>query len=157
MQYALLGVVVVGLAVAIAQTSLRHRRTAALRKEAKGQAIAFQIRLDHVRVMGSGWTDLKGEMVLIVRADAFEVSATTPLLGTIFGMDYYFRAPDTTIEVSESPSFLKKRLWIVVSGKQGTSRTELAITSENHLYDAWAAFVRAGVVPIGSPPPIPST
>ncbi len=157
MQYVLLGVVVVGLAVAIAQTSLRRRRTAALRGEAKGQVIAFQIRLDRVKVMGSGWTDLKGEMVLIVRADTFEVSAATPLLGIIFGMDYYFRAPDTTIEVSESPSFLKKGSWIVVRGKQGTSRTELAITSENHLYDAWAALVRAGAVPIGSPPPIPST
>jgi hypothetical protein len=44
MQYALLGVVVAGLAVAIVQTSLRRRRTAALRREAKGHAIAFQIR-----------------------------------------------------------------------------------------------------------------
>jgi hypothetical protein len=107
--------------------------------------------------MGSGWTDLKGEMVLIVHDDTFEISAATPLLGTIFGMDYYFRAPDTTIEVSEFSSFLKKRPWIAVRGKQGTSRTELAITNENHLYDAWAALVRAGAVPIGSPPPIPST
>ena len=83
-------------------------------------------------------------MVLIVRADTFEISAATPLLGIIFGMEYYFRAPDTTIEISELPSFLKKRLWIVVRGNQGTSRTELAITNESHLYDAWAALVRAG-------------
>jgi len=91
-------------------------------------------------------------MALTVRADTFEVSSVTPLIGIAFGMDYSFLARETTIEVSQSPSFVHKQDWIVVKGQQGGRRTELAVASEGHLPDAWAALVSAGAVPIGSPP-----
>jgi hypothetical protein len=97
-------------------------------------------------------------MALIVRTDTFEVSAITASFRAFFGMDYYFRAHDTTIEMGELPliSFIRKKNFIIVRGQQGNRRTELAINSENYLYDAWVALalVRAGAVPIGPPPPI---
>ncbi len=69
-------------------------------------------------------------MALTVRADTFEVSSVTPLIGIAFGMDYSFLARETTIEVSQSPSFVHKQDWIVVKGQQGGRRTELAVASE---------------------------
>jgi hypothetical protein len=97
-------------------------------------------------------------MALIVRTDTFEVTATTQLFQIIFGMEYYFRARDTTIEVGELPSFsfVGKKNWIIVRSQQGDRRTELAIASKNYLYDAWVALNRAGAVPLGPPPAIPS-
>jgi hypothetical protein len=95
-------------------------------------------------------------MALIVRTDTFEVSAITASFRAFFGMDYHFRARDTTIELAELPliSFIRKKNFILVRGQQGNRKTELAINSENYLYDAWVALVRAGAVPIGPPPPI---
>lgn len=154
MQYVLLGLVVAVFAVAAVRTWLSHRGTVPLRRETEGQEITFQLRLDHVKVSG---TNVKGAMALIVRTDTFEVSAITVPFRAFFGMDYHFRAAETTIEIGEIPlfSFIQKRNWIIVRGQQGGKRTELAIASENHLYDAWVALVRVGAVPVGPPPPVP--
>jgi hypothetical protein len=154
MQYVLLGLVAGVFAVVLIQDRLGRRRSATLRHEVEQQGISFRMRLDRVKVMGSGWTDVKGGMALIVRADTFEVTCPTPLLRAIFAMEYYFRAAETTIEVSGSPSFIREHAWIVVTGQDGGKRTEIAMASEMHLYDAWVALVRAGTVPVG-PPPVP--
>jgi hypothetical protein len=153
-QYALLGIVVIGFVIIGVRTWRRNHGAVLLRRETGAQEVTFQLRLDHAKAMGSGWTDLKGEMALIVRTDTFEVSATVPLFRAIFPMDYYFRARDTTIEVGELPAFIQKMNWIVVRGQQGGMKVEVAFASRNHLYDAWVALVRAGAVPIGPPPPI---
>jgi hypothetical protein len=151
----LLGLVAGAFVVDFIQDWLRRRRTAGLGREVEQQGISFRIRLDRVKVWGSGWTDLKGGMALIVRTDTFEVSCPTPLFRVIFAMEYHFRAAETTIEVSGSPSFIRKQAWIVVTGQHGGKRTELAIASEMHLYDAWVALARVGAVPVGPPPPVP--
>jgi len=157
LQYVFLGVVLSGMAVGAIRTWLIYRRTVPLRLEAMGQEITFRLRLDRVKVYGSGWTDLKGATALIVRADTFEVSAITVPCRAFFGMEYYFRARDTTIEMGELPlvSFILKKTWIIVRGLHGNRRIELALNSENYLYDAWVALVRAGAVPVGPPPAIP--
>jgi hypothetical protein len=156
MQYALLGLVVVIFVGAGVRTWRDHRATVPLSRETEGQEITFQLRLDHVKVWGSGWATANGAMALIVRTDTFEVSAITASFRAFFGMDYHFRARDTTIELAELPliSFIRKKNFIIVRGQQGNRKTELAINSENYLYDAWVALVRAGAVPIGPPPPI---
>lgn len=155
MPYALLGFGIVVVVVGSVRTWLAHRGVVALRRETGGEEITFQLRLDHVKAVGrSGSSSLRGAMTLIVRTDTFEVSAITTPFRAFLGMDYYFRARDTTIEVSEYPSFVQKMDWIVVRGQQGGMRAELAIASENYLYDAWVALVRAGAVPLGPPPPI---
>jgi hypothetical protein len=75
-----------------------------LRRETEGQEVAFRLELDHVKKVGrSGSADVRGTMALIVRADTFEVSAVTPLLRISFGLDFWFRARDTTIDLVSSP------------------------------------------------------
>ncbi len=159
MQYVFLGLVLTVLTVAVVGTQLRRRKNVPLRQQVEGQEITFRLRLDNVRELGkSGSTDVKGGMALIVRTDTFEVTAITPLFQIIFGMEYYFRARDATIEVGVLPSFsfVRKKNWIIVRSQQGGRRTELAIASKNYLYDAWVALARAGAVPLGAPPAIPS-
>jgi hypothetical protein len=158
MGYVFFGLVLTLLAVVAVRTWLSYRSTVPLRRETAGQEITFEIRLDHVKVFGSGWTDVKGAMVLIVRTDTFEVSAVAVPFKAFFGMDYYFRARDTTIELGELPSisYFLKKTWLIIKGQSGNRKLELAFNSENSVYDVWVALIRAGATPIGSPPPIPS-
>jgi hypothetical protein len=93
-------------------------------------------------------------MVLVVRGDTFEVCCTVPLFRVVSAMEYYFRARETTIEVSGVPSFMRKVDWILIRGQQRGKRTEIAVASQDYLYDAWVALVRAGAVPAGPPPPV---
>ena len=153
MQYVFLAVFVALLVVVAVQTRRTHRDTIPLRREAERQDISFQLRLDHVKVDGA---NAKGAMALTVRTDTFEVSALTPALRA-FGLDCYFRAAETTIELGEIPlvSYIRKRTWIIVRSQQGRRKTEVALASDNHLYDAWVALVRAGATPLGPPPPVP--
>jgi hypothetical protein len=162
MQYVFLALVLTVITVAVVRTQLERRDNVPLSREAQGQEITFRLRLDNVRVFEkSGASDVKNVgMVLVVRADTFEVSATTPLFRSIFGLDYCFRARDTTIEMGELPPvalFGQKMAWILVRGQRAGPTTALALASKDYMYDAWVALVRAGAVPIGPPPPIPSS
>jgi len=159
MQYVFLALVLTVLTISVVRMQLGRRDSVPLRREAEGQEITFRLRLDNVRVFEkSGAADARGGMALIVRTDTFEVTATTQLFRSIFGMEYYFRARDTTIEMGELPPlslFGGKKAWILVRGQRGSRTTGLAIASKNYMYDAWVALVGAGAVPIGPPPPMP--
>jgi hypothetical protein len=160
MQWVFLALVLTGITVVVVRTQLERRDNVPLRQEAERQEITFRLRLDRVRVFEKwGAADAKGSgMALIVRTDTFEVTATTPLFRSVFGMEYHFRARDTTIEMGELPKlalFDGKKTWILIRGQPGGGITGLAIASKDYQYDAWVALVRAGAVPIGPPPAIP--
>jgi hypothetical protein len=69
-------------------------------------------------------------------------------------MEYYFKANETFIEVSQAPSMISKRNWIIMAGRHDGKEIKLAITGgiEAQLYDIWNALTAVGAVPIGPPP-----
>lgn len=154
MQYALLACVVVGLTIVYGRIVLRRRRETPLRHEIRAQGITFRTGLDHIRTVTSrGWrTGPYGLIELIVRADGFEISSAIPPVRVALGLEYYFRARDTTIEVSRLPSGIYKSDWIVITDQRLDKVTKLAITQKNNLYETWNALVRVGAVPLGPPP-----
>ncbi len=154
MQYALLVCGVVGLTIIYGRIVLRRRREAPLRREIRAQSITFRTELGHVKTMTSRgwWTGPYGLIELIVRTDGFEVSSAIPPVRVALGLEYYFRACDTTIEVSQLPSGVYKRDWIVIKGQQLDKEVQLAIAQKSSLHEAWNALARAGAVPIGPPP-----
>ena len=158
MQYVFLAVVLAGVAVSLGQVWLRRRREAPLRREMRGQDVTFRVRLPKVKVSeGYGWPrwlSLNSSMALYVRGDSFDISSTIPPIRVVMGMEYYFKASETSIETSREPSRSAALNWIIVTGRQRGEKIKLAITNRNEgrLHDAWNALVAAGAIPIGPPP-----
>jgi hypothetical protein len=153
---AIVAVVIVG--TTIGGVLLQRRRETPLRREVRSKAITFRISLPQVKERQSigfpRWLALNSIMALYVRGDAFEISSTIPPFRVIIGVEYYFRAPETTIEVTQEPSALSKMDWIVVTGRRDGEEVKLAITTRDpsQLHESWNALAAAGSVPIGPPP-----
>jgi hypothetical protein len=157
MQYVLLVVVLAGVAIGLGQVWLKRRREATLRRAKRSQNVTFCTRLPQVKVKeGYGWPtwlSLNSSMALYVRGDSFDISSTNLLIRVVMGMEYYFKASETSIEASRDPSQDSALNWIVVTGNQRSAKIKLAITHGNEglLHDAWNALVAAGSIPIGPP------
>ena len=86
---------------------------------------------------------------LIVRGDMFQVGNV--FSAVVMGVEYYFRARETTVEVSRDPLGIygidSKREWIVVTGTQDGRDFRLEMTKKYFLDDVWNALVRAGAAP----------
>jgi len=134
------------------------RRKALLRREIRARAITFRAALDHVAVMEPGWLSpgsdfevpISNQVELIVRADAFEVSSASSFGRVVMGLEYFFRARETSVELNR----LIPRIYgtdmpprIVVRGWQGGKKIQLTITQEHDPLEIWNALTEAGAVP----------
>ena len=159
MQYAVLAVIV-AVALAVLVSGLRAwSRNALLRREMRTRAITFRTELDWVKVPDPPWWapwapgEGRRPMDLVIRGDMFRV-------GLRFGLapQYYFRAPETTIELSRNPLRISgaqtRREWIVVTGRQAGREVRLPMATRYFLDKVWNALVTAGAVPTsGGPSP----
>ena len=158
MQYVFLAIVLAGVAVSFGQVWHKRRREAPLRREIRSQGVTFRIRLPQVKVSEDcgrpSWLALNSSMALSVRRDSFDVSSVTTPIRLVMGMEYCFKASETSIETSREPSRTSALNWIVVTGSQRGQEIKLAIThgNEGQLHDAWNALVAAGAIPVGPPP-----
>lgn len=105
MQYVMLTLAVAAFLVICGRIWLWRRREAPRRQEIRARPITFQTRLDGVRIMtrrlrwlGADDLVINAPMELIVRDDAFEVSAANSSARAV-GLEYYFSAPETSVEV----------------------------------------------------------
>lgn len=158
MQLVLAVVVAVGVAVSFGRIWLRRHKDAPLRREVRAQDVIFRTELEYVKMTPNRewWTGTSSWMELVVRVDAFEVSCPLRPVRVVLGLEYYFKARETTIRVTKAPSGILKRDWIVVTGQRLGQEIQLAIAQSTYrggIPDAWNALVRAGSVPVGPPPP----
>jgi hypothetical protein len=136
----------------------RRHREAPLRREIRARDVTFRMIPDQVKVSDSGgwpkWAGVSAPMGLFVRGDAIEVSSTVAPLRVVMGLEYYFPAAETPIELSRSPSRIYRRDWIVLTGRQAGKDIQVAVTTMNRsrLLEAWNALVTAGAIPAGLPP-----
>src|SRR5690349_16384799 len=84
------------------------------------------------------WIPLRGPKRLTVGTDAFMVSAPQAL------REYVFTGRDSSIALSQAPSRIVHRDWIVVTLEDGGRRLRLAITGDN-LPEVWQALAGTGV------------
>lgn len=157
MLYIAIAVMVVVAAGYLAPAVRMHRRNAVLRREMKAQPVTFQTELRWVKIPVRPWWMYGAEdgirnVQLIVRGDMFQVGS---IFSAVMGVEYYFRAWETTVDVSRDPLGIYgiaadkhgKREWIVVTGTQDGRDFRLAMTKKYFLDDVWNALVRAGAVP----------
>ncbi len=83
---------------------------------------------------------------------------TLTAFGLVIGPQFYFRAPETTIELSRNPLRIygvdSRREWIIMRGRQDGREFQLAMTKRYFLDDVWTALAAAGAVPTsGGPSP----
>jgi hypothetical protein len=111
-----------------------------------GERVSFRAPLDQASILGTGgfggtrgmWIPLRGPKRLTVGTDAFMVSA--PLAGRQF----LFRGRDSSIALSQAPSRIVTRDWIVITRQDGDRQLRLAITRDN-LPEVWQALAGTGV------------
>jgi hypothetical protein len=154
--------VAVGFAVIFGRIWLRRHREAPLRREIRTRDVTFRTVLDRVKASDPGgrakWVEVSAPMSLLVRGDAIEVSSSAAPLRVVMGLEYYFPAAETSVELSRSPSLLiYRRDWIVLTRRQAGKDIQVAITTMNDstLVEAWNALVNAGAIPAGLPPRVP--
>lgn len=151
MQYVALTVVVAGAAAGLGWVVRAWYRNAPLRREMRAQAITFQTQLSWVKFSDREVRNPE----LIVRGEMFRVDAS---FGLLPNLEYYFRAPGTTIELSRNPPRIygveTRQEWIVVRGSQAGRKIQLSMTTRYFLDDVWNALIAAGAVPTsGGPSP----
>jgi hypothetical protein len=108
--------------------------------------VSFRTRLDRASVLGSGgfggtrgvWIPLRGPKRLVVGTDAFMVSAPQAL------RDIVFTGYESSVALSQAPSRVADRDWIVITGRAGGRLVQLAITRDN-LPEVWQALAGTGV------------
>jgi hypothetical protein len=135
MEYVLLAIVAAVFITTISGVWLQRRRETPLRREVRSKDITFRTSLPQVKERQSTgfprWLALNSVMALYVRGDAIEISSTILPFRAIMGVEYYFKASETTIEVSQEPSALSKMDWIVVTGRRDSGEVKLAITKRD--------------------------
>lgn len=118
---------------------------APLRNEIEAR-VSFRSPLYRASVLGTGgfggtrgmWIPLRGPKRLIVGTDAFTVSAPQAL------REYVFTGRQSSIALSQAPSLLVNRDWIVITTQASGRQVRLAITRDN-LPEVWQALAGTGV------------
>jgi hypothetical protein len=133
---------------------LRRHQETPLRREVKAQRVILRTNVTAKLVsVIAGNLVFRGLTKLTIRPNAFDVSAAFPLARAVFNQEYYFRARETTIEMS--PGMRKD--WILFTGRRQNGRgVQLLVSTTNYpIREIWDALVGAGAVPIGPPPQAP--
>jgi hypothetical protein len=151
MEFVVTAAVLCGIAYLSVRSNRERARNAPLRAEIEAQ-VCFETPLSRVRVLGTGgfggtrgmWISVRGPKRLIVGTDAFMISAPQA------PRKYAFTGRESSIALSQAPSRLVNRDWIVITGQDYGRQVELAITRDN-LSELWQALARTGVAQTGEP------
>ncbi len=158
MQYVLVAVVVAGLSLIYGRIWLRRRRETPLRREIRARDITFRVTLDRVGVREPGWLQpdsdsgvpVSSPVELIVRGDAFEISSARSLGRAVMGLEYFFRARETSVELNRpSPRIygIDTPPRIIVRGWRAGRKIQLTVWQKNDPLGIWNALTEAGAVP----------
>ncbi len=158
MQYVMVAVVVAGFSFIYGRIWLRRHRETPLRREMRAREITFRACLDRVTVIEPGWLQpgsdfevpIRSPVALIVRGDAVEVSSALWFGRVVLGLEYYFRACETSVELNRAISRiygLDTPPRIIVRGWRVGRQIQLTITQKNDHLQIWNALAGAGAVP----------
>ena len=84
------------------------------------------------------WIRFKGPKRLVVGADAFMISMPQAL------REYVFTGRESSIAISQAPSRLAERDWIIITGQAGGRQVQIAITKKEGLPEIWQALAGTG-------------
>jgi hypothetical protein len=158
MQYVMLAVVVAGLSFIYGRIWLGRHRDVPLRREIRARDITFRAGLYRVTVVEPGWwlpgsdfeVPISSPVELIIRGDAFEISSGLSLGRVVMGLEYFFRARETSVELNRPvPRIYGKDTFprIIVRGWHAGKKIQLTIRQKNDPLLIWNALIEVGAVP----------
>ena len=157
MQYILVAVVVAGFCFIYGRIWLRRRRETPLRREIRARDITFRTPLNRVSVKEPGWLQpdsdfevpVSSPVELIVRGDAFEICSARSLGRVVMGLEYLFRASETSVELNRQfPGSTGGTHRPGSSyGWRAGSKVRPTIRQDNDPLEIWNALTGAGAVP----------
>lgn len=160
MEYIILAAVIAGFAIVLGRMLFVYYRESALRRYARAKDVTFSCVLSRVKIAVPGgwpnWESISSPIILYIRDDSIEISSSWPIFRLAMGLEYLFRAHETSIEVSKEPSIRSKEDWIIVTGTKLGREFRVAICRKEifgGLYPIWNALIKAGVATTGGPPP----
>lgn len=144
-----------------ARRNRERNENAPLRNEIAA-GVTLRTSLRRASVLGIGgfggtrgmWIPLRGPKRLTVGTGGFTVSAS------LASREFTFTGSDSSIALSQAPSRVVSRDWIVITRNDGNRQIRLAITRDN-LPEVWQALAGTGVAaepalaelePAGAPP-----
>ena len=138
-------VIIGGIMFLFMRQNRERTANAPLRNEIQ-ERVCLSTRLDHVSKLGEGgfrgtpgmWIRAKGPKRLVVGADAFMISMPQAL------REYVFTGRESSIAISQTPSRLVKRDWIIITGQAGGRQVQIAITKKEGLPEIWQALAATG-------------
>lgn len=124
----------------------RERDTNAPLRDEIQSRVRLSARLDHVSKLGEGgfrgtsgmWISFRGPKRLVVGADAFMISMPQAL------REYVFTGRESSIAISQAPSRLVQRDWIIITAQTGGRQIQIAITKKEGLPEIWQALAETG-------------
>src|ERR1700722_7721761 len=134
-----------GIVYLFARRNRERDENAPLRNEIEA-GVTLRTSLHRASVLGTGgfggtrgmWVPLRGPKRLTGGAGGFTVSA--PLASR----EFTFAGSDSSIALSQAPSRVVSRNWIVITRNDGNRQLRLAITRDN-LPEVWQALAGTGV------------
>jgi hypothetical protein len=138
-------VIIGGILFLFMRQNRERAANAPLRDEIQGQ-VCLSTRLDHVSILGTGgfrgtpgmWIRFRGPKRLVVGADAFMISMPQAL------REFVFTGRESSIAISQAPSRLARRDWIIITGQAGGRQVQIAITKKERLPEIWQALAGTG-------------
>lgn len=142
-------VIIGGILFLFMRQSRERAMNAPLRDAIQGQA-HLSTRLDYVSILGQGgfrgtpgmWIRVQGPKRLVVGADAFMISMPQAL------REYVFTGCESSIAISQTPSRLAKRDWIIITGQPGGRKLRIAITKKEGFPEIWQALAATGAAQV---------
>jgi hypothetical protein len=144
---------VVLIVVAVVGTRRRRDREGAMNAPLRDEIAArvvFETALDHVSFVGEGgfagtlgyWISSTDPARLVVGTDAFVISS--------FSREFAFRGCESSIALSQEPSRMVRRDYVIITGGSGDQWHEVAISRNRDLQEIWMALAGTGAAT--SPP-----
>lgn len=130
---------------------VRRRREEALRRTIQAQPLTFRSPVKVNAEIFGMMAAMNGRTYLNVHGNAFEIAGTVPLSRLVFGMDYCYRAQDTSIQVIASGPVE----CIEITGHPAGSAVRTRIRHRSMNRQCWDALVAIGAHPVGQPPGAP--
>lgn len=137
---------------------LNRHRDAPLRREIRSRDVTFRAELYRVTelepaswVPGSDFeVPISSPVQLIIRGDAFEISSVRSFGRVVMGLEYFFRAPETSVELNRPIPRIygkDKPPRIILRGWRAGKKIQLTIRQKNDPLEIWNALTGAGAVP----------
>lgn len=137
------------------QIQRRRSQLGPVRRKIEKETVTFRTPVDVKYLVPLGYWSVKtlAAMELVVKADGFQITLRSRVIGGILGSEWYFLSQESTIESSGEPNGVTfPRKWIVARTTQQNKGVAIAFKPRDGGSPSWNALVATCVQSLTGPP-----